>query len=146
MAVRAGVSVITHRDAGGVRRLCRVDRRALVLIAAASAVLAVPAWAGAATDADALLAQSGGSLTADGIAAGGDTGSLSDAPKPAGTSGSSSGKATGDANGSDAAGSGAAGDALPFTGSDPRITLLLGIAAALAGAGLRLRTGDARDF
>lgn len=40
----------------------------------------------------------------------------------------------------------AAADALPFTGSDPRITLLLGVAALLAGAGLRLRTGDARDY
>lgn len=35
---------------------------------------------------------------------------------------------------------------LPFTGSDPLMTLLLGGAALLTGAGLRLRTGDARDY
>ncbi|MBO9533489.1 MAG: hypothetical protein J7513_10990 [Solirubrobacteraceae bacterium] len=122
-----------------------MDRRALALLAVGGLAFAMPAWAGAASNADALLAQSGGSLTADGIAAGGDTGSLSDDPKPAGKTGSSSGKATNSGQ-SDAAGSGDAADALPFTGSDPRITLLLGIAAALAGAGLRLRTGDARDF
>lgn len=117
-----------------MRRLCRVDRRALTLLAAAGLALATPAWASAAS-ADALLAQSDvGSLTTDGMAAGADTGTLSDRAKPAGKSG--------------AAGSSTAGavDALPFTGSDPRITLLLGLAAVLLGAGLRLRTADARDF
>jgi hypothetical protein len=134
------VSTLTHRSAGGVRRLCRVDRRALAVFAVAGALFASPTWAGAAPDASALLAQSdGGTLTADGIAAGGDTGSLSNKAKAAGKSGS--------ATSSTSAGStGAVADSLPFTGSDPRITLLLGLAAVLAGAGLRLRTGDARDF
>lgn len=70
-------------------------------------------------------------------------GTLSDTPTEA-TKGSSS---SGGSSSSDA-GSAASdvADALPFTGSDPRITLLLGVAALLAGAGLRLRTGDARDF
>jgi hypothetical protein len=31
-------------------------------------------------------------------------------------------------------------------GSDQRITMLLGFAAILAGAGIRLRTRDARDY
>ncbi len=137
-----------------MRRLSRVDRRALTIVAALSAVLVLPAGAGATSqaDADALLAQSGGSLTSDGVAAGGDTGSLSPDAQPAGKSGS--GAASTDRSKTepktepkaDAAGSKAAADELPFTGSDPRITMLLGAAAALAGAGLRLRTGDARDF
>lgn len=124
-----------------MRRLSRVDRRALTLIAAAGLVLAVPAWASAAaSDADALLAQSNtGTLTAQGIAAGEDTGTLSKNPKPSGAGSSS-------ASSSDATGTGASADELPFTGSDPRITLLLGLAALLGGAGLRMRTGDARDF
>jgi hypothetical protein len=113
-----------------------VDRRALTLIAAAGLALAVPAWANAATDADALLAQSNtGTLTAQGIAAGEDTGGLSKNAKPSAKSAST-----------DAASDGVAADELPFTGSDPRITLLLGLAALLAGAGMRMRTGDARDF
>jgi hypothetical protein len=133
-------SFVTLRDAGGVRRLSRVDRRALTLIAAAGLALAVPAWANAASDADALLAQSStGTLTAQGIAAGEDTGTLSKDAKP-------SGKTSSSGSSSDATGTGASADALPFTGSDPRITLLLGLAALLGGVGLRLRTGDARDF
>lgn len=134
-------SFVTLRDAGGVRRLLRVDRRALTLIAAAGLAVAVPAGANAASDADALLAQSStGTLTAEGIAAGEDTGTLSKDAKPSGKSSSSS------SSSADATGTGASADALPFTGSDPRITLLLGLAALLGGAGLRLRTGDARDF
>lgn len=124
-----------------MRRLCRVDRRALTLIAAAGLALAVPAWAHAAGgDADALLAQSNtGTLTAQGIAAGEDTGTLSEDPKPSGNDSTS-------ASSADATGTGASADELPFTGSDPRITLLLGLAALLGGAGLRMRTGDARDY
>lgn len=131
---------VTLRDAGGVRRLPRVDRRALTLLAAAGLALAAPAWANAAaSDADALLAQSRtGTLSAQGIAAGEDTGTLSKDAKPSGKGSS--------AASSDATGTGASADELPFTGSDPRITLLLGLAALLGGAGLRLRTGDARDY
>lgn len=70
-------------------------------------------------------------------------GTLSDTPTAA-RSGSSS-KNSGAESSAEQAASDVA-DALPFTGSDPRITLLLGVAALLAGAGLRLRTGDARDF
>ena len=66
-------------------------------------------------------------------------GTLSDTPTEA-TSGSKSSRS------SAAPVATATADALPFTGSDPRITLLLGVAALLAGAGLRLRTGDARDY
>ncbi len=125
-----------------MRRLPRVDRRALTLIAAAGLVLAVPAWANASVDeADALLAQSNtGTLTAQGIAAGEDTGTLSEDPKPSGAG------STGSASAASSTGTGASADELPFTGSDPRITLLLGFAALLGGLGLRLRTGDARDY
>jgi hypothetical protein len=113
-----------------------VDRRALAILAAAGFVVATPALANAAASADALLAQSDtGTLTAQGLASGEDTGTLSKKPKSAGERANA-------AQSSDASSSGA----LPFTGSDPRITLLLGFAAVLAGAGLRLRTGDARDF
>ena len=129
---------VTLRPSGGVRRLSRVDRRALALIAAAGlALTAAPSALGA--GAEDLLAQSNtGTLTADGIAAGGDTGSLSSQAKPATKSHSSSG--------STAASSGSSADQLPFTGSDPRITLLLGLAAVLAGAGLRLRTRDPLSY
>ena len=115
-----------------------MDRRALTLIVAASLALGTPAIARAASsNADALLAQSNtGTLTADGIAAGKDTGTLSSDPKAA-AKGSSS---TSSSN------SGAVADQLPFTGSDPRITLLLGAAAILAGAGIRLRTRNVNDF
>lgn len=69
-------------------------------------------------------------------------GTLSDTPTEAKSGGASddSDSGSGSSTASDVA------DALPFTGSDPRITLLLGVAALLAGAGLRLRTGDARDY
>lgn len=71
-------------------------------------------------------------------------GTLSDTPTAAKKTGGSS-ESSG-ANSADAPTASDVADALPFTGSDPRITLLLGVAALLAGAGLRLRTGDARDF
>ncbi len=92
-----------------MRRLPRVDRRALTLIAAASLVLAVPAWANASVDeADALLAQSNtGTLTAQGIAAGEDTGTLSEDPKPSGSG------STGSASGASSTGTGASADELP---------------------------------
>lgn len=85
------------------------------------------------------------------------TGTLSDDPadaavtaqKPRGTLSETPTEAK-SGNLSDDSGSGsdtsAVADALPFTGSDPRITLLLGVAALLAGAGLLMRTGDARDY
>ncbi|MEH3054127.1 MAG: hypothetical protein PGN13_09005 [Patulibacter minatonensis] len=119
-----------------------MDRRALSLIAAASLFgLSAPASAGAATSAEALLAQSNtGTLTADGIAAGEDRGTLSEDAKPAASSRSSSSKGSGETS------TAAVADELPFTGSDPRITLLLGAAAVLLGAGMRLRTRDVRDF
>ncbi len=116
-----------------MRRLSGVDRRALTVIAAAGALLALPAVASA-TSAEALLAQSpNGTLTADAFAAGDSSGTLSDTATP-------TGKKQG---GTTAA---ASADQLPLTGSDPRLTLLLGLAAALAGAGMRLRTRDARDY
>lgn len=71
-------------------------------------------------------------------------GTLSDTPTAAKQSDRSSASSGADSGSSSTASDVA--DALPFTGSDPRITLLLGVAALLAGAGLRLRTGDARDF
>lgn len=116
-----------------------MDRRALTLLAAAGLVLATPAWAGAAS-AESLLARGDtGTLTADGIAAGGETGTLTQDATPAGSGSSSS-------SSSSSSSTAAAADQLPFTGSDPRITLLLGVAAVLAGAGMRMRTGDARDY
>lgn len=116
-----------------MRRLCTVDRRALTVLAAAGALIALPAVAHG-TTAEALLAQSaGGTLTADAFAAGSSSGTLSDTATPAGK------KPTG-------ATAAASADQLPLTGSDPRLTLMLGLAAALAGAGMRLRTRDARDY
>ena len=84
---------VTLRPSGGVRRLSRVDRRSLALIAAAGlALAAAPSALGA--GAEDLLAQSNtGTLTADGIAAGGDTGSLSSQAKPATKSHAPSGSA-----------------------------------------------------
>lgn len=110
-------------------------------------LLAVPGPASAAS-LDELLAgaPSTGTLSDDpadaAVTAQTPKGTLSDAPTPA-----SSGKSSDTApSSSDASTASDVADALPFTGSDPRITLLLGVAALLAGAGLRLRTGDARDF
>lgn len=80
-------------------------------------------------------------------AQGADQGTLGDTPPKAPTretTGSSS--TSGSSSSGTRAVATASADTLPFTGSDPRITLLLGAAALLAGAGLRLRTGDARDF
>lgn len=107
----------------------RVHRRPITLALAAAALLSAPAVTQAA-GVDALLAQQGNS---GGLSdAPRPSGGISDAPRPAGSA--STAAAT------------ASADELPFTGSDPRITLLLGLAAILAGAGLRMRTGDARDF
>lgn len=39
-----------------------------------------------------------------------------------------------------------AAEALPDTGSDPRMLFLAGLAMSLLGAGLRLRTADADDY
>ncbi len=39
-----------------------------------------------------------------------------------------------------------AGDALPNTGSDPRLLLLVGATLTLLGVGLRLRTADAELY
>ena len=39
-----------------------------------------------------------------------------------------------------------AGDALPNTGSDPRMLLLVGMTLTLLGVGLRLRTADAELY
>lgn len=94
-----------------------------------------------------LLAQSsGGSLsdssTADLIAQS-PKGKLSDTPTAAGAKPRAR---SSEASASGASGASATAAALPFTGSDPRVMLGLGLAAILAGAGLRLRTGDARDF
>lgn len=106
-------------------RIDHVTRRLATLMLASALLGAAPAVA-AASDASELLAQ-------------GNNGGLTDNPRPTGglsESATPAGKAE----------VAAAAEELPFTGSDPRITLLLGAAALLAGAGLRLRTGDARDF
>lgn len=128
------------------RRLAGVLARSAALLATA-VVLIVPAGAAAAADLDALLAQgSGESLrqtaptdltTAQG---GRESGELSDTP-PAVDGGSGSAGA-----GPERGSAGAHAAALPFTGADARLTLLLGVSALLLGAGLRLRTGDARDY
>lgn len=107
-------------------------------------LLMVPGHAAAAS-LDELLAgaPSTGTLSDDpAVTAQTPKGTLSDTPTEAKSGGASddSDSGSGSSTASDVA------DALPFTGSDPRITLLLGVAALLAGAGLRLRTGDARDY
>lgn len=101
-------------------------RRLAILLLALATFVGAPATAVAA-DADALdlIAQS-------------QNGGLSETPRPSGGLTESASPATPAAA--------AEPSELPFTGTDPRITLLLGLAALLAGAGLRLRTGDARDF
>jgi hypothetical protein len=106
---------------------------------------AVPAGA-TASSADRLLAGNPTGTLSDSpssdLLAQASSGTLSDTPKAPGTaSSSSSGSSSG--SGSETTPTAAA---LPFTGSDPRVTLMLGFAAILLGAGLRLRTGDARDF
>jgi LPXTG-motif cell wall-anchored protein len=80
-----------------------------------------------------------GADTLSGLTATAPSGSLTNTA-PASGSGSSSPAAA------SASSSKASATKLPYTGSDPRITLLIGVAALLAGAGLRLRTGDARDY
>lgn len=109
-------------------------------------LLAAPATAAGAS-LDELLAgtQSTGTLSDDpsdaSLTAQAPQGTLSDTPTEA-----SGGSESSASSGSSAPRAAVTADTLPFTGSDPRITLLLGAAALLAGAGLRLRTGDARDF
>jgi hypothetical protein len=122
-----------------------VDRRPLATLLALGLIGTVPAPASAASI-DALLAGSPSGTLTDEPSAVAQTpkGTLSDKPTASGTASGGSGS-----SGSTQGGAGsqvATASALPFTGSDPRVTLLLGCAAILAGAGLRLRTGDARDF
>lgn len=117
-----------------------MDRRPLTLLLALALLGTVPTVSAAAS-VDALLAGAPSGTLSDGpsdalLQAQADGGTLSDAPT----------KATGDTSDSGDSSAAPTASALPFTGSDPRVTLLLGAAALLAGAGLRLRTGDARDF
>lgn len=100
-----------------------MTRRLATLLLAVAALGGAPAAAGAAGAVD-LIAQ-------------GENGGLSQTPRPSGGLTESA---------SPAASAAAEPGELPFTGTDPRITMLLGVAALLAGAGLRLRTGDARDY
>jgi hypothetical protein len=136
----AGSLGVTDRSPGRLRRLGRVNRRSLVALLAAGLLLSAPAGALAANP-DALFASAAsGTLsntpTADtSLAATDSQGTLSGTPTP-----------SGEKQGGTKAAAAPAASTLPFTGSDPRITLLLGVAALLAGAGLRLRTGDARDY
>lgn len=129
-----------------------MDRRPLSLLLALGLLGTVPAGAAAASAEALFAATPSGTLSEDPV----DTltaqtpeGTLSDEPQeaptsstPAAPSDSSSGSARADADGTLTA----TADALPFTGSDPRITMLLGLAALLAGAGLRMRTAHPHDF
>lgn len=119
-----------------------MDRRPLLLLLVLGLAAAPAPAASASLDELLAGAPSSGTLSddpADAITAQTPKGTLSDTPTKA-----TGGKSTSSSTPSSVAS--ATADALPFTGSDPRITLLLGVAALLAGAGLRLRTGDARDF
>ncbi len=119
-----------------------MDRRPLLLLLALGLAAAPAPAASASLDELLAGAPSSGTLSddpADVITAQTPKGTLKDSPtKAAGSSSSSSSTPSSVAS--------ATAESLPFTGSDPRITLLLGAAALLAGAGLRLRTGDARDY
>ncbi len=118
-----------------------MDRRPLAALLVLGLSGAAPAVAGA-TSADALLAQSSGGTLSDSpsadLIAQSPKGTLSETPTATGQTSSGSSDTSKTATASPAA--------LPFTGSDPRVMLALGLAAILAGAGLRLRTGDARDY
>lgn len=119
---------VTRRAPAAPPRIPAVTRRLATSLLAAVLIFGMPGAAQAADAAD-LFAQS-------------QNGGLSEAPKPAGGGISESAKPsapTSTASAADPA-------ELPFTGTDPRITLLLGFAALLAGAGLRMRTGDVRDY
>ncbi|MDQ8045634.1 MAG: hypothetical protein AAGC46_01110 [Solirubrobacteraceae bacterium] len=122
-----------------------MDRRPLALVLAFGLIGALPSGALAASP-DALFAAASqtGTLTdqpsAD-LVAQASGGTLSSKPKATGTTSSSSTKSSGSS-----ATKATTATSLPYTGSDPRITLLLGMAAILLGAGLRMRTGDARDY
>ena len=130
------------RSATWPRRLPVVDRRPLIVLLVLGLSGAVAPAAGA-RSADALLAQSGSGTLSDSptsdLIAQTPRGKLSGTPTTVGTKAKSSAS-------SSASGTTATASALPFTGSDPRVMLGLGLAAILAGAGLRLRTGDARDY
>ncbi len=140
-----GLQALTTRLAAAVpRRLPGVLRRFSIALTAAAVLATAPA-AVAAADAEQLLAQASENTlrqtppTSGLSAQGAESGSLSDTPPAVGGSGK------GEAESGDSRPAVAAAE-LPFTGADPRITLLLGAAALLTGAGLRLRTGDARDY
>lgn len=126
-----------------------MDRRPLVaLLVLGLAASPAPAL-GASLDELLAGAQASGTLSEDpALTAQTSNGTLSETPTAAtgGSAGTGTEPGGGGESPSPADKPTASADVLPFTGSDPRITLLLGVAALLAGAGLRLRTGDARDF
>jgi hypothetical protein len=123
-----------------------VDRRPLSALLALGLIGAVPSGA-MASSADRLFAGNPSGTLSDSpsadLLAQASSGTLSDTPKAPGAATSAGGSSDTSGSGSETTPTAAS---LPFTGSDPRITLMLGFAAVLLGAGLRMRTGDARDF
>lgn len=73
-----------------------------------------------------------------------ETSPLTQSPPVTGSGSTTTGTATGTTAGQGTAATSSAGTQLPNTGADPRVLALLGLALLLAGAGLRLRTRDAR--